>query len=132
MCPSRPHVPNEPGEAAPCRSAAPAPPPRPSPFDARRAAAPAPPPNAATAPGDSTPLTVVTSTNVYGSIAQAVGGDRVSVESLITDPAADPHSYESTPADAATVAGALVVVLNGEATTSSCHAWSRRRAGSAA
>lgn len=58
-------------------------------------------------------ITVVTSTNVYGSIAEAVGGNRVAVESLITDPAADPHSYESTPADAATVAGAAIVVFNG-------------------
>ncbi len=69
---------------------------------------------AAPAPAaDDGALTVVASTNVYGSIAEAVGGDGVTVESLITDPAADPHSYESTPADAATVAGADVVVLNG-------------------
>ncbi|MBW0090549.1 zinc ABC transporter substrate-binding protein [Pseudonocardia sp. KRD-184] len=58
-------------------------------------------------------LTVVASTNVYGSIAQAVGGDAVTVESLIDDPAADPHSYESTPADAATVAAGDIVVYNG-------------------
>jgi zinc/manganese transport system substrate-binding protein len=58
-------------------------------------------------------VTVVTSTNVYGAIAEAVGGERVAVESIIADPAADPHSYESTPADAATVAGAGIVVLNG-------------------
>ncbi len=58
-------------------------------------------------------ITVVASTNVYGSIAEAVGGGLVTVESLITDPSADPHSYESTPADAATVADADVVVHNG-------------------
>lgn len=59
------------------------------------------------------PPTVVASTNVYGSIARAVGGDRITVTSLITDPAADPHSYESTPADALAVGRARVVVLNG-------------------
>jgi zinc/manganese transport system substrate-binding protein len=59
------------------------------------------------------PLSVVASTNVYGSIAAAVGGDRVHVESLIDDPSADPHSYETTPADAATVARARLVVENG-------------------
>lgn len=64
-------------------------------------------------PEPNTSLTVVTSTNVYGAIAQAVGGDRISVESLITEPTADPHSYESTPADAAKVARAQVVVFNG-------------------
>lgn len=58
-------------------------------------------------------IDVVTSTNVYGSIAQSVGGERVNVRSLIDDPAADPHSYESTPADAANVAEARVVVFNG-------------------
>jgi zinc/manganese transport system substrate-binding protein len=63
-------------------------------------------------PGDA-PLTVVTSTNVYGSIAQAVGGNRVTVTSLINNPAADPHSYESTPADAAKVTGANIVLYNG-------------------
>lgn len=67
-------------------------------------------PGAAAADGA---VTVVASTNVYGAIAQAVGGDGVTVESIISDPAADPHSYESTPADAVTVAGADVVVLNG-------------------
>lgn len=67
---------------------------------------------AAPSDGDST-LPVVASTNVYGSIVQAVGGDRVSVDALIDDPAADPHSYESTPADAAAVAKARLVVVNG-------------------
>lgn len=65
------------------------------------------------ASADDGTLTVVASTDVYGSIAEAVGGDTVTVESLISDPAADPHSYESTPADAATVAGGDVVVHNG-------------------
>jgi zinc/manganese transport system substrate-binding protein len=58
-------------------------------------------------------VSVVASTNVYGSIVEAVGGSRVTVDSLIDDPAADPHSYESTPADAAAVAKARLVVVNG-------------------
>jgi zinc/manganese transport system substrate-binding protein len=64
-------------------------------------------------PAEQATLPVVASTNVYGSIVQAVGGDRVSVESLIDDPSADPHSYETTPADAAAVAQARLVVVNG-------------------
>ena len=67
----------------------------------------------AAAPTGDAPLLVVASTNVYGSIAEAVGGDRVEIESIIKDPAADPHSYESTPGDAATVSRARIVVLNG-------------------
>ncbi|WP_219419960.1 metal ABC transporter solute-binding protein, Zn/Mn family [Pseudonocardia nigra] len=70
-------------------------------------------PGTADQPGADAPINVVASTDVYGSIADAVGGDRVTVEALITDPAADPHSYESTPADAATVADAAIVVFNG-------------------
>jgi zinc/manganese transport system substrate-binding protein len=68
---------------------------------------------AAAPPAEDATLPVVASTNVYGSIVEAVGGDRVSVDSLIDDPAADPHSYESTPADAAAVAKARLVVVNG-------------------
>jgi zinc/manganese transport system substrate-binding protein len=64
-------------------------------------------------PAEDQTLPVVASTNVYGSIVEAVGGDRVSVLSLIDDPAADPHSYETTPADAAAVAKARLVVVNG-------------------
>jgi zinc/manganese transport system substrate-binding protein len=69
-------------------------------------------PPAGTTAGDE-PLHVVASTNVYGSIVEAVGGARVRVEALIDDPAADPHSYESTPTDAAAVARARLVVANG-------------------
>jgi zinc/manganese transport system substrate-binding protein len=58
-------------------------------------------------------VAVVASTDVYGSIASAVGGDRVEVTSLIDSPNADPHEYESTPADAATVSRAALVVVNG-------------------
>lgn len=58
-------------------------------------------------------ITVVASTNVYGSVAQVVGGPAVVVESLVDDPAADPHSYESTPADAVTVGEGDIVILNG-------------------
>ncbi|MDT7578981.1 MAG: zinc/manganese transport system substrate-binding protein [Pseudonocardiales bacterium] len=59
------------------------------------------------------PVRVVASTNVYGSVARAVGGDRVSVKSIIDGPAADPHEYEATPADAAAVGGAAIMIVNG-------------------
>lgn len=58
-------------------------------------------------------LQVVASTNVWGSIAQAVAGDRVEVRSLITQPSADPHSYEASPLDAAAISDASLVVYNG-------------------
>lgn len=58
-------------------------------------------------------IPVVASTDVYGAIVQSVGGDRVTVTSLIDDPATDPHSYEAPPAAAAAVARARLVVVNG-------------------
>lgn len=68
----------------------------------------------ATEPGTGDgPVRVVASTDVWGSVVQAVGGDAVEVSTIIDGPAADPHSYESSPADAAAVADADLVVFNG-------------------
>src|SRR4029079_14112006 len=39
--------------------------------------------------------------------------DHASVKSIISKPADDPHSFEVTPADAATIADASLVVYNG-------------------
>jgi zinc/manganese transport system substrate-binding protein len=56
---------------------------------------------------------VVASTNVWGSVASAVAGDHASVKSIVSNPADDPHSFEATPADAAAIADASLVVYNG-------------------
>lgn len=61
-------------------------------------------------------ISVVTSTDVWGSVAQAVAfglGDKVRVTSIVSDPGADPHSYEASPSDAAAVSDADLVVVNG-------------------
>ncbi len=58
-------------------------------------------------------VTVVASTNVWGSVATAVAGPDASVVSIIDEPGADPHSYESSPSDAAAVTDADLVVYNG-------------------
>lgn len=65
------------------------------------------------ATGDSDGPEVVASTTVYADIAAQVAGDNATVESVISDPTADPHSYEASPTDAAAVAGADLVVYNG-------------------
>lgn len=62
--------------------------------------------------GDGT-IRVVASTNVYGNILETVGGEYVSVESIINRPSQDPHSYEATARDKLAVSEASVVVLNG-------------------
>jgi zinc/manganese transport system substrate-binding protein len=58
-------------------------------------------------------IPVVASTNVWGSVVEAVGGDDVSVKSLIDDPSADPHSYADKPEDATLLTDAKLVVYNG-------------------
>src|SRR6266496_3919623 len=58
-------------------------------------------------------IPVVASTNVWGSVVQAVGGADVSVQSLINDPSADPHSYNDKPEDAMLLTNAKLVVYNG-------------------
>jgi zinc/manganese transport system substrate-binding protein len=56
---------------------------------------------------------VVAAENVWGSIAAQLGGDRVHVTSVITNPGTDPHDYEPTAADARAVAGARIAIING-------------------
>jgi zinc/manganese transport system substrate-binding protein len=58
-------------------------------------------------------ISVVAAENFWGSIARQVGGDRVSVTSIISNPNADPHSYEPTPGDGRTVATAQLMILDG-------------------
>jgi len=56
---------------------------------------------------------IVASTNVYGSIAEAIGGENVSVTSLITSAAQDPHSYEASAQDQLALSKADLVIENG-------------------
>lgn len=58
-------------------------------------------------------ITVVAAENVWGDIASQIGGDRVAVTSIISDPNADPHQYESNVDNAAAIAHADVVIVNG-------------------
>jgi zinc/manganese transport system substrate-binding protein len=58
-------------------------------------------------------LNVVAAEDFWGSIAEGVGGDRVAVTDIITNPAADPHDYEATADDARAMAGAQVSIVNG-------------------
>lgn len=58
-------------------------------------------------------LSIVTSTDVYASIASAVAGDRAEVTAIIDSPAIDPHSYEATARDRLALTEADIVVANG-------------------
>jgi zinc/manganese transport system substrate-binding protein len=58
-------------------------------------------------------IKVVAAENFWGNIAQQIGGNTVHVTSIITDPSADPHLYESSAANASAIASANVVITNG-------------------
>jgi zinc/manganese transport system substrate-binding protein len=64
-------------------------------------------------PADDGRVKVVASTNVYGQIAEVVGGDAVDVTSIIDSAAQDPHSYEASARDQLTVSRADLVIENG-------------------
>jgi zinc/manganese transport system substrate-binding protein len=56
---------------------------------------------------------VIAGENFWGSIALQLGGSHVSVQSVVSDPNADPHEYESSANDARAFADARLVILNG-------------------
>ncbi|MCL2668250.1 MAG: zinc ABC transporter substrate-binding protein, partial [Micrococcales bacterium] len=58
-------------------------------------------------------ISVVTSTNVWGDVVAQVGGDLVDVTSIVSDPSADPHSYEGSARVQLALSKADLVVVNG-------------------
>ena len=58
-------------------------------------------------------IEVVAAENFYGNVAQQIGGDRVSVVSILNNPDQDPHLFEVSPAVIRKVAAAQVVLYNG-------------------
>ena len=71
------------------------------------------PNDSASAAAAGQPVRVVASTNVYGDIAQQIGGDHVQVTSIINDPSQDPHSYEASPQNQLALSKARVIIENG-------------------
>ena len=58
-------------------------------------------------------IRIVAAENFWGSLMQQLGGTRVNVTSIVTDPNADPHEYESSAASAREVADANIIIVNG-------------------
>lgn len=56
---------------------------------------------------------IVAGENFWGSLVSQLGGTKVQVSSIVSDPNADPHEYESNTADARAFANANYVILNG-------------------
>jgi zinc/manganese transport system substrate-binding protein len=59
------------------------------------------------------PVRVVAGENFWGNVAAQIGGAHVRVTSIISDPNADPHEYESDTRNAADIARAGLVIENG-------------------
>jgi zinc/manganese transport system substrate-binding protein len=58
-------------------------------------------------------LQVVVAENFWGSIAGQLGGEKVAVTSILTNPSTDPHAYEPTAADGVTIARSQLAIVNG-------------------
>ncbi|MES5817754.1 zinc ABC transporter substrate-binding protein [Streptomyces sp. RG80] len=69
--------------------------------------------SASPSPAAASAIPVVASTNVYGDIVGQIGGAKVDVTSIISDPDQDPHSYEANTQNQLALSKAKVVVENG-------------------
>ncbi|MDG7049364.1 MAG: zinc ABC transporter substrate-binding protein [Nitrososphaerota archaeon] len=58
-------------------------------------------------------IKVVAAENFWGSLVSQLGGKYVNVTSIVTNPNTDPHEYESNAQDAADIANAGFVIVNG-------------------
>ena len=59
------------------------------------------------------PVTIVAAENFYGDLATQIGGDHVTVTSILSNPDDDPHLFESSASTARSLADADVVIYNG-------------------
>lgn len=66
------------------------------------------------APGSGKGVAIVATENFYGNLFQQLGGSYVSVTSLLNDPNADPHEFESSVQNAILVNNANIVIENGD------------------
>lgn len=57
--------------------------------------------------------TVYATTNVWGSVAKAVGGDKVNVIVGVNDLSQDPHDYQATATDKLNITKSAVMLVNG-------------------
>lgn len=58
-------------------------------------------------------LKVVAAENFYGDIARQLGGDHVTVTSILSDPNVDPHTYQSNVQTGLAISQADMVIANG-------------------
>jgi zinc/manganese transport system substrate-binding protein len=71
------------------------------------------PPSSPSTSNEESITQVAAAENFWGSLVSQLGGNHTRVISIVTDPNADPHEYESNAADAQAVADASLVIVNG-------------------
>src|SRR5919202_1808611 len=64
-------------------------------------------------PCPTTPVAVLAVENFYASLAQQLGGQCVTVTTILSDPDADPHEFQPTASDVRAFHGAALVIENG-------------------
>ena len=69
--------------------------------------------SSASTASDSGRIQVTAAENFWGSIASQLGGNKVALTSIITNPDTDPHDYQPTASDGRTIAQAQMVIFNG-------------------
>ncbi len=68
---------------------------------------------AAISPARAEPVKIVAAENVYGDIARQIGGEDVTVTSILTNPNQDPHEFEVSASTARAISEARLVIYNG-------------------
>lgn len=58
-------------------------------------------------------IALVAAENFYGDVARQIGGERVSIASIMSNPDQDPHLFEVAPAVIREIAAARIVIYNG-------------------
>ena len=59
------------------------------------------------------PIKIVAAENIYGDLAQQIGGSNVAVISILSNPNQDPHEFEASASTARQIADAMLVIYNG-------------------
>lgn len=59
------------------------------------------------------PVNIVAAENFYGELAKEIGGSAVSVQSIISNPDADPHLFTTSPSVSRGLSQAQIIIYNG-------------------
>jgi zinc/manganese transport system substrate-binding protein len=58
-------------------------------------------------------INIVAAENFYGELAKEIGGNQVSVQSIISNPDADPHLFTTSPSTSKAIGQAQIIIYNG-------------------